>query len=152
MQLHGTLAASCSGPCPITHNPHADRADTWGQKGWQGWQDICRWRMQHHHIIQPSKNVGSHQLGTYNLSHLLHPLIHLSDMKVASSLFLFQVNVSQGRRPRAWACTVCMNLMGIDVYVSGSGTDTPKGAYLLSITRPCTDSHTGSNTLYTTHR
>ena len=33
VQMHGTLAASCSGPCPITHNPYADRADAQGQKG-----------------------------------------------------------------------------------------------------------------------
>ncbi len=152
MQLHGTLTASCSRPCPITHNPYADRADVQGQKGWWGRWDICRRRMQCHHITQPSKNVGSHQSGTYNLSCLLHPLIHLSDTKVTSSLCLFQVNVLWGWCPRARAYTVCTNSMGIDVCVSGSGTDTPKGAYLLSITRPCTDSHTGGNMLYTTHR
>jgi len=78
-----------------------------------------------------------------------------SDMKIASSLCILQANVLQGQDPKSRAHPVCMNLMVLDVHVSGLGTHSPNGAYIHSmsrVARPCTDSHTGNNMLHTTSR
>ncbi len=125
-------------PCPFTHNPSMHWEDMWGQKWWRWrwrqwqWQDIRRHciirQLQQHHIKCCLQNVGSHQAGKFNPSCLLHSLIHLSDTKIASSSCFLQADVSQGWCPRAWAHSVCMNSMGVNVCVSGSGTDTRNGA------------------------